>query len=90
MPIELKVPEVGESITEVMIGTWKKREGDVVAIDDLVANMLFFKNKDARDDYGARAKDMMATKPTWDDVAADVIGFVTQRTCRTPPSGTQT
>ena len=31
MPIELKVPEVGESITEVMIGTWKKREGDAVA-----------------------------------------------------------
>jgi pyruvate/2-oxoglutarate dehydrogenase complex dihydrolipoamide acyltransferase (E2) component len=24
MAIELKVPEVGESITEVMIGVWKK------------------------------------------------------------------
>ena len=32
MPLELKVPTVGESITEVMIGTWKKREGDAVAI----------------------------------------------------------
>ena len=31
MPIELKVPEVGESITEVQIGPWKKQEGDTVA-----------------------------------------------------------
>ena len=39
MPLELKVPEVGESITEVMIGTWKKREGDVVAIDDSIVEI---------------------------------------------------
>ena len=34
MAIELKVPEVGESITEVMIGAWKKREGDAVVADE--------------------------------------------------------
>jgi 2-oxoglutarate dehydrogenase E2 component (dihydrolipoamide succinyltransferase) len=28
MPIELKVPNVGESITEVQIGEWRKSEGD--------------------------------------------------------------
>lgn len=28
MPVELKVPEVGESITEVQIGEWLKREGE--------------------------------------------------------------
>jgi len=39
MPIELKVPEVGESITEVMVGTWKKREGDAVAADDSVVEI---------------------------------------------------
>jgi 2-oxoglutarate dehydrogenase E2 component (dihydrolipoamide succinyltransferase) len=39
MAIELKVPEVGESITEVMIGTWKRQEGDVVAIDDSVVEI---------------------------------------------------
>jgi len=39
MPLELKVPEVGESITEVMIGTWKKREGDVVAIDESIVEI---------------------------------------------------
>ena len=39
MPIELKVPEVGESITEVMIGTWKKREGDSVVADESVVEI---------------------------------------------------
>ena len=39
MPIELKVPEVGESITEVMIGTWKKREGEAVAVDDPIVEI---------------------------------------------------
>ena len=39
MPIELKVPEVGESITEVMIGTWKKREGDAVSIDESIVEI---------------------------------------------------
>ncbi|MEE9155020.1 MAG: 2-oxoglutarate dehydrogenase complex dihydrolipoyllysine-residue succinyltransferase [Gemmatimonadota bacterium] len=34
MPLELKVPEVGESITEVEIGEWLKAEGDSVERDD--------------------------------------------------------
>jgi 2-oxoglutarate dehydrogenase E2 component (dihydrolipoamide succinyltransferase) len=39
MALELKVPEVGESITEVVIGTWKKREGDGVALDESVVEI---------------------------------------------------
>lgn len=34
MPIELKVPPVGESITEVIIGDWLKAEGTWVAEDE--------------------------------------------------------
>ncbi len=34
MAIELKVPAVGESITEVQIGKWLKGEGDLVAKDE--------------------------------------------------------
>lgn len=34
MPIELKVPPVGESITEVIIGDWLKAEGEWVAEDE--------------------------------------------------------
>ncbi len=36
MAIELKIPAVGESITEVMIGEWLKAEGDWVAADEPV------------------------------------------------------
>ncbi len=34
MPIELKVPSVGESITEVQIGAWLKRVGETVHKDE--------------------------------------------------------
>ena len=39
MAIELKVPEVGESITEVMIGVWKKNVGDPVSADESVVEI---------------------------------------------------
>jgi 2-oxoglutarate dehydrogenase E2 component (dihydrolipoamide succinyltransferase) len=39
MPLELKVPEVGESITEVMIGAWKKKEGEPVRADEPVVEI---------------------------------------------------
>jgi 2-oxoglutarate dehydrogenase E2 component (dihydrolipoamide succinyltransferase) len=37
MPIELKIPAVGESITEVQISEWLKSEGDEVKQDEPVA-----------------------------------------------------
>ncbi|MBI3849333.1 MAG: 2-oxoglutarate dehydrogenase complex dihydrolipoyllysine-residue succinyltransferase [Verrucomicrobia bacterium] len=37
MPNELKIPEVGESITEVQISEWLKSEGDIVKQDEGVA-----------------------------------------------------
>ncbi len=39
MPIELKVPEVGESITEVQIGDWLKNVGDSVERDQPVVTI---------------------------------------------------
>ncbi len=36
MAVELKVPAVGESITEVEIGEWLKNEGDTVAMDETI------------------------------------------------------
>jgi 2-oxoglutarate dehydrogenase E2 component (dihydrolipoamide succinyltransferase) len=34
MPVELKIPAVGESITEVVIGAWRKKVGDAVEKDE--------------------------------------------------------
>jgi 2-oxoglutarate dehydrogenase E2 component (dihydrolipoamide succinyltransferase) len=39
MSIELKIPEVGESVHEVQIGRWLKREGDSVAQDENVVEL---------------------------------------------------
>src|SRR5262249_44788318 len=39
MSIELKVPEVGESVREVQIGRWLKHEGDTVAQDENVVEL---------------------------------------------------
>src|SRR5690606_24157065 len=36
---EMKVPTVGESITEVTISTWLKKEGDFVQMDEIIAEV---------------------------------------------------
>jgi 2-oxoglutarate dehydrogenase E2 component (dihydrolipoamide succinyltransferase) len=39
MSIELKIPEVGESVREVQIGRWLKHEGDTVSQDENVVEL---------------------------------------------------
>lgn len=39
MAIELKIPSIGESVTEVEIGAWLKREGDAVKRDENVVTL---------------------------------------------------
>ncbi len=36
---DMVVPEVGESITEVTISTWLKKDGDYVALDEIIAEV---------------------------------------------------
>src|SRR5260221_95796 len=36
---EMKVPAVGESITEVTISTWLKKDGDFVTLDEIIAEV---------------------------------------------------
>jgi 2-oxoglutarate dehydrogenase E2 component (dihydrolipoamide succinyltransferase) len=36
---EMKVPAVGESITEVTISTWLKKDGDLVKLDEVIAEV---------------------------------------------------
>ncbi len=36
---EMKVPAVGESITEVTISTWLKKDGDIVRLDEVIAEV---------------------------------------------------
>ena len=39
MPVELKVPDAGESISEVRIGAWRKTVGEFVALDEVVVEI---------------------------------------------------
>ncbi|UFH55019.1 2-oxoglutarate dehydrogenase complex dihydrolipoyllysine-residue succinyltransferase [Spirosoma sp. KNUC1025] len=39
MAVDMKIPPVGESITEVTVGTWYKREGDHVKMDDVLCGL---------------------------------------------------
>lgn len=39
MALEIKVPTVGESITEVTIARWNKQEGDYVEMDELLCEL---------------------------------------------------
>jgi 2-oxoglutarate dehydrogenase E2 component (dihydrolipoamide succinyltransferase) len=39
MPVEMVVPSFGESVTEVVIARWMKNEGDVVKVDESLAEL---------------------------------------------------
>ncbi len=39
MAIEMKVPPVGESITEVTVATWNKKDGDIVKLDEVLCEL---------------------------------------------------
>src|SRR5947209_7978533 len=39
MSLEIKVPPVGESITEVTLSRWLKKDGDNVAMDEIIAEL---------------------------------------------------
>src|ERR1700754_4171922 len=39
MSLEIKVPAVGESITEVTLSRWIKKDGDSVAMDEVIAEL---------------------------------------------------
>jgi 2-oxoglutarate dehydrogenase E2 component (dihydrolipoamide succinyltransferase) len=39
MSLEIKVPPVGESITEVTLASWLKKDGDTVAMDEAIAEL---------------------------------------------------
>ena len=39
MPTDVKVPALGESITEATLGSWLKQPGDAVAADEPIASL---------------------------------------------------
>ena len=76
MSIELKIPEVGESVHEVQIGRWLKREGDTVALDE---NLVELETDKASMELPAPAAGVLGQilkKEGEMVVVGDVIGYL--------------
>ncbi len=76
MTIELKVPAVGESITEVQIGEWRKNEGDIAEKDE---NLVEIETDKATVELSAPVKGKLAKvlKHSGDTAAVgEVIGYM--------------
>jgi 2-oxoglutarate dehydrogenase E2 component (dihydrolipoamide succinyltransferase) len=76
MAIELKVPTVGESITEVQMGEWLKGEGDAVTRDEVIAKIETDK---VTVDLTAPADGVLSqikVKKGQTAAVGDVIGFI--------------
>jgi 2-oxoglutarate dehydrogenase E2 component (dihydrolipoamide succinyltransferase) len=79
MSIELKIPEVGESVREVQIGRWLKQEGDAVALDE---NVVELETDKASMELPAPAAGVIGriVKKEGDMVAVgEVIGYVEEQ-----------
>lgn len=76
MPLELKIPSVGESISEVQIGEWHKAEGESVAQDE---NLVELESEKATFDLPAPAAGVVSKilKRAGDTAAVgEVIGYL--------------
>jgi 2-oxoglutarate dehydrogenase E2 component (dihydrolipoamide succinyltransferase) len=76
MAIELKIPSVGESITEVEIGQWLKAEGDAVGKDE---NVVTLESEKATVELPAPSEGTLSkiVKKTGEKAAiGEVIGYI--------------
>ncbi|TFF35021.1 2-oxoglutarate dehydrogenase complex dihydrolipoyllysine-residue succinyltransferase [Mucilaginibacter psychrotolerans] len=71
MSLEIKVPPVGESITEVTLSAWKKKDGDHVEMDEVIAEL---ESDKATFELTAEKAGTLSTKAAEGDVLA--IGVV--------------
>ena len=80
MPIEIKVPEMGESIVEATITRWLKKEGDPVAVGDV---LLELETEKVSLEVGSENAGVLASivRLAGQDVrVGEVIGVIEERT----------
>ncbi len=76
MAIELKIPSVGESVTEIEIGEWLKSEGDTVARDE---NVVMLESEKATVELPSPSDGTLSkiVKRTGEKAAVgDIIGYL--------------
>src|SRR5665213_394116 len=75
MPIEIKVPSVGESINEVTLTKWIKKDGDYVERDEVIAEL---ESEKATFEINAEKAGILHTVAKEDDnlQIGDVVGTI--------------
>ena len=75
MEIEVKIPAVGESVTEVSIGAWLKEEGDYVEMDEVIAEI---ESEKATLELTAEKSGKLSIKVPADEVinVGDLVGII--------------
>lgn len=88
MAVELKVPSVGESISEVFIGTWLKKPGDSVQRDEPVVEIET--DKAALEIPSPVTGTLLSTSVAVGDAAnvGDVIALIEEGAAAEAPAGT--
>ncbi|MEX0742141.1 MAG: 2-oxoglutarate dehydrogenase complex dihydrolipoyllysine-residue succinyltransferase [Phycisphaeraceae bacterium] len=79
MVVELKVPEVGESITEVEIASWFMKEGDTVQLDEPVVELETAKVTVPLPSPATGVLSKMLKKPGEAANVGEVIGYIEER-----------
>ncbi|MCC7450502.1 MAG: 2-oxoglutarate dehydrogenase complex dihydrolipoyllysine-residue succinyltransferase [Anaerolineae bacterium] len=84
MPVEIVVPELGESVVEATVGRWLKHEGDRVAVGEAVVELETDK---VNLEVGAEKDGVLAkiTRQQGDDVKiGDVLGVIDEAAAAVP------
>jgi 2-oxoglutarate dehydrogenase E2 component (dihydrolipoamide succinyltransferase) len=90
MTIEIRVPELGESVTEATVGQWLKKEGDPVKVGEAVVEIETDK---VNLEVGAEHDGVLAhiTRQKGDDVkVGDVLGVIDESGAVAQPRASQT
>jgi 2-oxoglutarate dehydrogenase E2 component (dihydrolipoamide succinyltransferase) len=87
MALEIKVPSVGESISEVTIARWNKKEGDYVEMDELLCEL---ESDKATFELNAEAAGVLSPKAAEGDTikVGDIIATID--TSAAKPAGAKT
>ena len=86
MSLEIKVPAVGESITEVTIAQWFKQEGDQVEMDEVICEL---ESDKATFELNAEAAGTLQIKAQEGDTLqiGDVICLIDESAAAAPAPG---
>src|SRR5574343_333327 len=87
MALEIKVPSVGESISEVTVARWNKKEGDYVEMDELLCEL---ESDKATFELNAEAAGVLSPKAAEGDTikVGDIIATID--TSAAKPAGAKT